>query len=222
MKVIITGSTGMVGKGVLIECLEHPSVSDVLVLNRSPLGMTHPKLKEVLHPDFSNLSSIASSLIGYDACFYCMGISSIGKSEEEFTKITYDTTFELATILHSHHPDMVFNYVSGQGTDSSEKGKIMWARVKGRTENMIFEMGFKDSYAFRPNVIIPEKGIKSKTPWYNAVYVIARPFFGIIKKLNSVTTSAKLGRAMIHSVLYPQDLKKLENPDINHLADQAS
>lgn len=220
MKVIITGSTGMVGKGVLMECLEHPAVTDVLVINRAPLGFNHPKLKEVLHQDFGDLSSIEESLRGYGACFYCMGISSIGKTEQEFSKITYQLTLEFASRLYALQPDMVFNYVSGQGTDSSEKGRVMWARVKGRTENMVFGMGFKDSYAFRPNMIIPEKGIKSKTPWYNALYVIARPFFGLIKKMDSVTTSAKLGQAMINSVLYPQELKKLENPDINRLSDQ--
>ncbi|MFQ6604244.1 MAG: NAD-dependent epimerase/dehydratase family protein [Fidelibacterota bacterium] len=218
MKVIITGATGMVGKGVLLECLETESVAAVLAVNRNSLDIAHPKLKQVLLEDFSQPETIKDNLSGYDACFYCMGISSFGLNEESYTLVTYDMTKSFATLLHELNPDMIFNYVSGSGTDSSEKGKIMWARVKGRTENMVLNMGFKDAYAFRPGLILPVKGVKSKTAWYNAFYVAARPLFPLLIRLNSVTTSAAVGQAMIASVLHPVNKKHLENRDINELA----
>jgi uncharacterized protein YbjT (DUF2867 family) len=218
MKVIITGSTGMVGRGVLIECLESTYVTSVLVVNRRPLEMKHEKLKDILLPDFTEPESIEEELKGYDACFYCMGVSSLGMNEETFKRITYTTTFAFAETLHRLNPAMVFNYVSGTGTDSSEKGRIMWARIKGQTENMIFNQGFKDAYAFRPGIILPEKGVRSRTPWYNALYVITRPLFPLMKKMKSVTTSSNVGKAMINSVIFPQEIKILENRDINRLA----
>lgn len=215
---IITGTTGMVGKGVLIECLESQDVDSILVLNRKPLGMTHPKLKEVLLTDFTQFDSIKSELKGYDACFHCMGVSSIGKKEEEFNHFTYTITKSLVDAVAEVNDKLVFNYVSGAGTDSSEEGNIMWARVKGKTENYILNKGFKDAYAFRPGAIIPEKSVKSKTSWYNAAYVVLKPLFPLFKKMNSITTSSRLGQAMINSVLHTQELKKLENKDINKLA----
>lgn len=218
MKVIITGSTGMVGKGTLIECLESSKVEQVLVINRSPLNLEHKKLIEVLHPDFSDFSSISDKLKGYDACFHCMGVSSIGMNEEQFLKLTYAITDALASTLYKTNPNMVFNYVSGFGTDSSEKGRVMWARVKGKTENRILNIGFKDAYAFRPGIILPEKGVKTKTSWYNAIYAIGKPLFPLFKKMSSVTSSSRLGKAMINTVLYPQRLKHLENADINKLS----
>lgn len=221
MKVIITGSTGMVGKAVLLECLESNAVESVLVVNRHSIHMNHPKLKEIIHKDFLNIETIKDDLKGYDACFFCMGISAVGLSEEKYSKITYSITEIFAKTLHALNPNMVFNYVSGTGTDSSEKGRIMWARVKGKTENMIFKQGFKDAYAFRPGFILPEKGVKSRTKLYNFFYIISRPFFPLLKKSKSVTTSSKVGKAMINSVLYPQDLKILENPDINKLAQKS-
>ena len=170
----------MVGKGVLLECLDDASISEALVINRSSLQMKHPKLKELLLKDFTQLESLKDQLQGYDACFYCMGVSSIGMNEAKFTAITFDITVIFADILHELNPNMVFNYVSGTGTDSTATGRVMWARVKGKTENYVLNKGFKDAYAFRPGMIIPERGIKSSTGWYNAVYVVLRPFFGLL------------------------------------------
>lgn len=215
---IITGTTGMVGKGVLLECLEHKDVNSILIINRKSLGMSHPKLKEILLTDFTKFKTIAPQLKGYNACFHCMGVSSIGKNEEEFSHFTYTMTKSLVDAVAQENPGLVFNYVSGKGTDSSEKGKVMWARVKGKTENLILNKGFQDAYIFRPGAIVPEKGVKSKTSWYNAAYVILRPLFPLFKKMNNITTSSRLGQAMINSVLHPQNNKKLENPDINKLS----
>jgi len=216
--VIITGSTGMVGKSVLLECIDHPSIKKVLLINRSSLNFDHPKVNEILLSDFSQMHTLQDQLKGFDACFHCMGISSIGKSEEEFTKITFDLTKILADTLYQLNNDMVFNYVSGTLTDSSEKGKTMWARVKGKTENYILNKGFKDAYMFRPGAIVPEKGIRSSTGWYNIIYVLLRPFFPCMKKNKNMTTTTRFGQAMINSLTFPSELKHLENEDINLLA----
>lgn len=216
-RVIITGSTGMVGKGVLLECLDHPEIGKVLVINRSSLEMEHPKLEEILLADFLEIESLRPHLSGYDGCFYCMGISAIGLDEEAYTKITYTTTKAFADLLYALNPEMVFNYVSGLGTDSSERGRMMWARVKGKTENMILNIGFKDAYAFRPGVILPEKGIQSKTSWYNTMYNLTRPLFPWLKKLNSVTSTTILGKAMVNTLYSSTEKKVLENADINRL-----
>jgi uncharacterized protein YbjT (DUF2867 family) len=219
--VIITGSTGMVGKSVLLECIEHPSIDKILLINRSALKFDHPKVDEVLLADYSQMHTIKDQLKDYDACFHCMGISSVGKSEEEFTEITFDLTQKLADILYELNENMVFNYVSGTNTDSTEKGKTMWARVKGKTENYLLNKGFKDAYMFRPGAIVPEKGIRSSTGWYNVVYVLLKPFSPLMKKNKYITTTTKFGRAMINSLISPIDLKHLENIDINQLANNA-
>ena len=216
--VIISGSTGMVGKSVLLECIENPSIKKVLLINRSSLNFDHPKVNEILLSDFSQMHTLQNQLKGFDACFHCMGISSIGKSEEEFTKITFYLTKILADTLYQLNNDMVFNYVSGTLTDSSEKGKTMWARVKGKTENYILNKGFKDAYMFRPGGIVPEKGIRSSTGWYNIIYVLLRPFFPWMKKNKNMTTTTRFGQAMINSLTFPSELKHLENEDINLLA----
>lgn len=218
MKIIITGSTGMVGKAVLLECIDDTRVTEVLLINRSPLSISHPKVKEVIHKDFMDFMAIQEQLDGYDLCCHCMGVSSAGMSEEQYTELTYEISKSLATTLYSLNPNMVFNYVSGTGTDSTEIGSSMWARVKGKTENMILQMGFKDAYMFRPGVIIPERGIKSKTALYNILYIIARPLFPLLKKVKSITTTSKIGKAMINSYFYPQPLKHLEGKDINEIA----
>lgn len=220
MKVIITGSSGMVGKGVLLECLESEAIEKVLVVNRSSIEMEHPKLEEVLLQDFLKVDSIKDQLKGYDACFYCMGVSALGLSEETYHKITYSTAKAFVDVLFDLNPNMVFNYVSGTGTDSTEKGNSMWARVKGKTENMIFEKGFKDAYAFRPGVILPEKGIRSRTKWYNLMYAITRPFFPLMRRSKNITTTTRVGKAMINTLRYPSDKKILENIDINNLAEK--
>ena len=218
MKVIITGTTGMVGRGVLIECLESSSIEKVLVINRNSLKLNHPKLKEVIHKDFFDFSSIKKELKGYDACFHCMGVSSVGMKEEEYHRFTYGITEELAKTLFDINSQMIFNYVSGEGTDSTEKGKVMWARVKGKTENMILNMGFKDAYMFRLQVILPLKGVKSKTYWVNVFYKLMRPFFGLLVKRKNITTSVNVGKAMINSVLVGSSSKLLENEMVNKLA----
>ncbi len=217
MNVIITGATGMVGQSVLLECLVHKSVENILLINRSSINIQNPKVKEVLHKDFSDFSAIKSQLSNYDACFHCMGVSSVGMKEEQYHNFTYNFTHALAKELYEQNPNMVFNYVSGTKTDSSENGNTMWARVKGKTENLILNMGFKDAYAFRAGAILPEKGVKSKTSWVNTLYVILKPIFPILKRMDSIALSSNLGRAMINTVLFPQELKYLENKDINAL-----
>ncbi|MCT4637921.1 MAG: NAD-dependent epimerase/dehydratase family protein [Bacteroidales bacterium] len=218
MKVIITGSSGMVGKAALLECISSPEVERVLVINRKSINISHPKLNEIVHNDFSDFSSIKNHLSGYNICFHCMGISALGLNEDKYSHITYTMTNALAETLLELNPNTVFNYVSGAGTDSSEKGKIMWARVKGKTENRILSIGFKDAYAFRPGIILPEKGIKSRTGWYNLFYTLTKPIFPLLKKSDSVITSSQLGKAMINIAVHPQELKHLENRDIKKIA----
>ena len=209
----------MVGKSVLLECLDHKKVEKILVINRKPLKMKHPKVVELVVSDFNNITQYQDSLRDYDACFFCMGISSIGLNESTYTGVTYGITKAFADTLFKLNKKMVFNYVSGTNTDSSEKGNSMWARVKGKTENYILNKGFKDAYMFRPGAIVPEKGIKSNTVWYNVLYMLARPFFPLMKKSKNITTTTKLGVAMINTVLKPTDLKHLENVDINRYAE---
>jgi nucleoside-diphosphate-sugar epimerase len=218
MKVIITGSTGMVGRSALNECLLSENVEEVLMINRRSLGVTHPKLKELVHTDFTDFSSVVDKLNGYDACFHCMGVSSVGKKEGAFTKLTYDVTKSLADACYDANPNMVFNYVSGAGTDSTEKGKVMWSRVKGKTENYILNKGFKDAYMFRLGALVAENGIKSSTKIYRILYIVMTPFFTLLKRMKSVTTSRKFGNAMINSVLKPKATKYLDNQAINALA----
>jgi hypothetical protein len=220
IRTIITGSTGMVGKGVLLECLESPDVEAVLVVNRSPIGFTHPKLVEILHPDFYDLSPVAEKLSGYNACFFCLGVSSAGMPEQAYAKVTYDLTIRFAQAVLGKNPGMAFCYVSGTGTDSTEKGKVMWARVKGKTENDLLKMPFKEAWMFRPGLIQPLKGIKSKTKVYRIFYIAIAPFYPLFKLLspNILTTTAKVGKAMINVVLRGYPKKHLENKDINLLA----
>ena len=172
----------------------------------------------LLHRDFGDFTPIKDQLTGYDACFYCLGVSSAGMSEAQYTEITYTMTRALATTLHSLNPEMMFIYVSGAGTDSSEKGRIMWARVKGKTENMILNMGFRDAYVFRPGVVLPERGVTSRTKLYQVFYVLFRPFFPLLKRMKSVTTTGKIGRAMIRLQRHPQPQKRVEAEDINRIA----
>lgn len=212
MKVIITGATGMVGEGVLIECLENKQVIEILSLSRKSCGMTHPKLKECLIPDFLNIEQYAKELSGYDACFYCAGVSSIGMDEEKFTKITYDTTLHVAKTLSQLNPDMVFTFVTGQGTDSTEQGKIMWARVKGKTENALMQLPFKGQYNFRPGFMKHFKEQKN----VKTILKVVSWFFPILFPKQSLTLQ-EVGRAMIQvvnkgyskNVLEIQDIKKL-------------
>ena len=218
MKVIITGTTGMVGRSVLNECLTNEKISKVLVVNRRSLGLSHPKLNEILHADFTDFGGLTTDFEGYDACFHCMGVTSIGKTEEEFSKYTFTITKSLADTCHRANPNMVLTYVSGQGTDSTEQGRVMWARVKGKTENYILNKGFRDAYMFRLGALIPGPGISSGTSWYEYIYIVLRPFFPLLRRLNSFTTSEKIGQAMINAVSANQEHKHFENKDINAMS----
>ncbi|GFZ78790.1 epimerase [Aquaticitalea lipolytica] len=215
MRVIITGSTGMVGKGVLLECIDDARVENILLINRSSITMSHPKIKEIIHKDFTDFSTIQNEFASYDACFHCMGVSSAGISEEVYYKLTYTISEALVNTIYDANPNMLFTYVSGAGTDSSEQSNTMWARVKGKTENMILNKGFKDAYAFRPGAILPERGVKSKTKLYNLFYSITKPIFPLLKRMKSVTTTSRIGQAMINLYNNPQSLKHLEGADIN-------
>jgi len=222
LKVIITGSTGMVGKSVLLECIDRPEIESILVINRRPLDIKHDKMTEILLNDFFNLSAIEDKLRGYNACFFCLGVSAFRMSEEEYTRITYDLTLHFADTVLKLNPDLQFCYVSGQGTDSSEIGRVMWARVKGRTENALLNMPFNKSYMFRPGFIQPMKGIRSSTKLYNALYVVFKPFYPLLKALfpKQITSSVQIGNAMINIVIYGSEKIHLNNNDINLLAER--
>jgi len=219
VRAIITGTTGMVGKGVLLECLEDPEVEAILAVNRNPLGLEHPKLKEIIHKDFFDLTPVATEMKGYNACFFCLGVTSAGLSEEAYTWFTYDLTLGFAKTFITQNPDSVFCYVSGAGTDSTAKGRMMWARVKGRTENALLAMQFKDAYMFRPGFIEPLKGIRSSTRLYNALYVILRPLFPLFRAMPGFATdTVRVGKAMIKVVSKGHEIKHLECKDINNIA----
>jgi uncharacterized protein YbjT (DUF2867 family) len=219
MNIIITGATGMVGKGVLLYCLEDANVSTVLAIVRSPLGISHPKLKEMIQTDFYDFSNREEELKGYNACYFCLGTSSAGKSEAEYSKITYDLTIGFASILYRASPQAVFCYVSGEGTDSSEMGRVMWARVKGKTENAIRKMGFKDAYMFRPGFIKAMRGVKSKTKLYTVMYSIMRPFFPLIMLSKKFATDTdRIAKAMLHVATHGNNMKLLNTWEINRVA----
>ncbi len=216
VRAIVTGATGMVGEGVLHECLMHPEVEEVLVINRRPCGVAHPKLKEIIHGDFFDLTAIESQLAGFNACFFCLGVSSIGMKEPEYTKISYTLTMNVAQTLSRLNPGMTFCYVSGAGTDGTEKGKIMWARVKGKTENDLAKMPFKAVYAFRPAFILPTKGLKNALSFYKYItwlYPIVHPLFP-----NSFGTLREVGLAMINCVRFGAEKRVLDTKDIAVLA----
>jgi len=216
MKAIITGSTGMVGKGLLLECLDNERIESVLVVNRSPVGITHPKVTELIHPDFFYLAPIEDKLGGYDVCFFCMGVSSAHLTEETYSKLTYDLTTGFAKTLLKKNSQMTFCYVSGRGTDSTEKGISMWARVKGRTENALLQMGFKNAFMYRPGFIKPMEGVTSKTRLYQMIYNVLRPLFPLIMKIpNFATDSVTLSRSMIRVASDGYSKNILEVQDIN-------
>jgi uncharacterized protein YbjT (DUF2867 family) len=219
MKVILFGATGMVGQGVLRECLLDPGVESVLAVGRSPTGQRNAKLREILHDNFFDFSAIESGLAGFDACFFCLGVSSVGMSEQSYRHLTYDLTLAAATTLSKLSPGMVFIYVTGQGTDSTEQGRLMWARVKGKTENDLRKLPFKAAYMFRPAAIQPLHGIRSKTTWYQAVYVLGAPVLTLLHRLapKYVTTTEQLGRAMIKVARSGYPRAVLESEDINRL-----
>lgn len=219
MKVIIFGATGMVGQGVLRECLLDSRVEAVLTLGRKATGQSHAKLKELEQKDLFDYSNIERELKGYDACCFCLGVSSAGMSETDYRHITYDLTLAAASTLARLNPGMTFSYVSGAGTDSSERGRVMWARVKGATENALLKLPFKAAYMFRPAAIRPLHGIKSKTPLYNAFYVAFGPLLWFLGALapSLVTTTEQLGRAMLKVAADGCSTPLLESRDINAL-----
>jgi uncharacterized protein YbjT (DUF2867 family) len=212
---IITGATGMVGEGVLLECVSHPDVEQVLVINRRPGGVRHPKLREVIHTDFFNLAPIEQQLIGFNACFFCLGVSSVGMSKEEYTHMTYDLTLNLARLLVKLNPEMTFCYVTGAGTDSSEHGRIAWARVKGRTENALIRL-FKQAYMFRPGFLKATRGQKNVKSYYKFLvwlYPIGRALYPA-----GFCTLQELGLAMIRVIGTGYPTHILEVKDIVELA----
>lgn len=212
IRAIVTGATGMVGEGVMHECLHDPDVESVLIINRKPSGFTHPKLKEIIHANFFDISSMENQLKGYNACYFCLGVSSVGMKEPEYKRLTYDLTMNVAQTLSRLNPEMVFCYVSGASTDSTEKGKSMWARVKGKTENDLMKLPFKKVYAFRPGFMKPTPGLKNTLSGYKYLgwmYPGLRLLFP-----GSASTLAEVGQAMIRVTKKESEKLVLEVRDI--------
>jgi hypothetical protein len=219
IQAVIFGSTGMIGKGLLLECLDSADVKSVLVINRQAGGIKHAKLKEIIHKNFMDLSPLAAELANYNTCYFCLGVTSAGLPEEEYNKITFDLTVSVANDLLKINREIAFCYLSGAGTDSTEKGKMMWARVKGRTENALLAMPFKKAYMFRPGYIQPKRGIRSRTRLYNIMYAIFTPLYYVLRPFKGlVTDTGSLGRAMIRAVASGYGKQILEVKDINALA----
>jgi uncharacterized protein YbjT (DUF2867 family) len=209
----------MVGSGVLAECIEDPRVGSVLVVGRTPCGVAHPKLRELIRSDFFDYRDANAHLNGLDACFFCLGVSAVGMSESAYHRLTYELTISAAAALADLNPGLTFCYVSGEGTDSTERGRFMWARVKGKTENHLLRMPF-NAYMFRPGFIQPLKGVRSKTKLYQAFYNVLAPLYPLLKRIlpRHVTTTANVGRAMIQVAATGYSKHVLENSDINVLA----
>jgi len=224
MKVILFGATGMVGKGVLRECLLDREVEHVLAIGRTVTGHQHEKLHEIVHQNFCDFSLIEDKLAGYEACFFCLGVSAMGISEQKYRRVTYDFTMSAAQTLARLNPNMTFIYVSGAGTDSSERGRIMWARVKGLTENALLQLPCKAQYMFRPAYIQPLHGIRAKTKLYRVFHALMAPIFPLWKALlpKYVTTTEHLGRAMIEVAKRGAPKRVLENQDINRICQDAA
>lgn len=216
IKVIVTGASGMVGEGVAMECLNNPQVNEVLVIGRRPSGLNHPKLKEVLHKDFMNLEPIAHHFAGYDACFFCLGVTSLGKNEEEYTKLTYNLTLAAARLMAQYSPQMTFVYVSGAGTDSTEQGKTMWARVKGKTENDLMKLPFKGVYAFRPGMMKPTSGMRNTNPLYKYVGWLYPVLHTVMP--SGACTLKEVGLAMIHVAVHGYSKKIITVKDMVEMA----
>ncbi len=225
MNVLIFGATGMVGQGVLRECLLGPDVQVVQTVGRTPTGLKHPKLREIVRSDLLDYTEIESALRGFDACFFCLGVSSTGMSESEYERVTYPVTMTAARTLSRLNPGMTFIYVSGAGTDSSEKGGIMWARVKGKTENALLRLPFKAAYMFRPGAIQPVHGARSKTPAYRVIYSLAKPVLPLLRRFfpRHILTTEELGRAMLQVAKSGAPKTILESADIrDYLTSRAS
>jgi uncharacterized protein YbjT (DUF2867 family) len=216
MNVLIFGATGMVGQGVLRECLLDPGVQLVKTAGRSATGVQHPKLREVVHKDLWNYSTIEMELSGFDACFFCLGVSSAGMTEAGYERVTYGITMAAAETLSRLNPQMTFIYVSGAGTDSSEQGRVMWARVKGKTENALLRLPSKATYMFRPGFIEPLHGAKSKTALYRLFYALSKPLLPVLRRAfpSYILTTGQIGCAMIEVVRHGAPKRVLESKDI--------
>ena len=222
MRVLIVGATGMVGQGVLRECLSAPDVGEVIVLGRSKIETASPKLRQLVQNDLFDLTRVEPELRGIDACFFCLGVSSSGMSGADYSHLTYDLTLAVAIVLARLNPTMTFIYVSGAGTDSTERGRSMWARVKGRTENALQALPFAGVYLFRPAVIQPLHGIESKTPSYRRLYKLTRPLLPMMRRLfpNHVVTTQEVGQAMLNAARRGGGRLVLESRDIERLAQE--
>ena len=219
MRIVLFGATGMVGRGVLLEALDDPTVTAVLAVGRSAVPDTHPKLRQLVRGDLFDLAPVREELRGYDACIFCLGVSAVGMTEADYTRVTYVLTLAVARLFLEMNPQGAFHYVSGQSTDATERGRMMWARVKGRTENALLALPFRSVTMFRPGVIQPERGITSKVGWYRAIYALMKPLSGLLVRRDMGTTTTRLGRAMLEAVEYPPEKRVLENRDINRLAE---
>jgi uncharacterized protein YbjT (DUF2867 family) len=218
MQIALFGATGTVGQGVLRECLRDPTITSVISVGRRPTGVTHPKLTEIVHRDLFDLSPIASRFTSVDACFCSLGVSSVGMNEADYSRITADLPIAVARTLKTANPQMTFIFVTGVGTDSTEKGPVMWARVKGRAENAILGAGFRRAFVFRPGLILAGRGIRSSTGWYNFFYAVMRPFYPLLGMWKSqVLTTEQLGRAAIAVARDGYARPVLHVPDINSL-----
>jgi uncharacterized protein YbjT (DUF2867 family) len=224
MRVVLFGATGMVGSGVLLECLDSPRVSSVLAVGRSSTGVRHSKLREILHHDFLELDSIREEFAGADACFFCLGVSSFRMKEADYRRLTHDVTLAAATAMLAVSPQLTFIYVSGESTDSTARGRTMWARVKGQTENELLAMSFKAAYMFRPGYIQPLRGVRSRTNVYQALYDVLGFLYPLLRRTipRHVTTTVNVGRAMIEVAAegYPRPI--LGSSEINALAEVAA
>lgn len=216
--VLITGATGMVGKSVLLECVRDNRVKNIYLVNRVPVNIKSPKIIEFIVDDFLKVGDLKKKIKNCDACFHCMGITSFGQNSNYYYKVTYEMTKSLADLVYDINPNSIMTYVSGEGTSTKENSIIDWANVKGKTENYILNRGLKDAYMFRLGLLIPENGIKAKTKLYNLFYTIMMPFYPLMKLIPSITTSSKLGLAMINCVYFPENDKYLDNRKINNLS----
>ena len=220
MNVLLFGATGMIGQGVLRECLLDPGVQLVKTVGRIATGVQHPRLREVVHKDLLNYSSIGMELSGFDACFFCLGVSSAGMTAADYERVTYGITMAAAETLSRLNPRMTFLYVSGAGTDSSEHGRVMWARVKGQTENALLRLPFKAAYMFRPGIIEPLHGAKSKTASYRLFYALSKPLLPVLRRVfpSYILTTEQIGRAMIEVVRHGAPKRVLESKDIGAIS----
>ena len=218
MDVLITGSTGMVGKSILNECIKDSRVNKIFLINRSSLGLKNPKIFEFIIDDFLKAQELKTKIKSCDACFHCMGITSFGHDKKYYYKVTFEMTKEITDLVYEINPNSIMTYVSGEGTSSKQNSKISWANVKGKTENYILNKGLKDSYMIRLGILIPENGIRPKTKIYNLFYTLITPLYPILKLIPRITTSSKLGKAMINCFYHPSKEKYLDNKKINKLS----